>query len=610
MAQIVFERTGVRRAGPGRAITLILLVLALWIGVREGSSLALDYAWWKELNQLETWLGLFLYAYAPLTLATIVAFAVLWFAHNRAVRFAEVDRRQFKLFLRVANLVLLGLAWAVAASTLENWTIVRFWGSRAIGSAPGEFHDPVFGLPLKFYLFDLPFYSALRDFLLALAIVAALLFWAAARGWQLQSRLRDIRNVREMDLSLLRLPGGLESRFLRGAVALILVAFACRYFLGRYELVWHEHGFMVGIDWLEDHITLPLQWLLIAACIAGAALAWLGRWRTVLILALLVPVTWLIPRLASLLYVKPNEISLESSYIDAHIHATRSAYGLENRVTAIEYKTDVARTTLDVNQHKNLLDNVRLWDWRAFHDTVTQSQALRPYYIFHDTDVDRYTIDGQYRQTLMAPRELDISKVQNAGWINPRFIYTHGYGVALAEVSKITPEGLPVFLVENMPPDVKTPSLKIARPQIYYGEVTHDPIFVRTAQPEFDYPSGADNEKTRYDGRGGFPISSFSMRLAAAIHEVDPNILLTDYLTGESRMMMHRRVTDRVSRLAPFLEWDPDPYLVIAADGRLVWMIDGYTTSDAHPYAATGRDAERRHRQLHPELRKGHHRRL
>jgi hypothetical protein len=205
---------------------------------------------------------------------------------------------------------------------------------------------------------------------------------------------------------------------------------------------------------------------------------------------------------------------------------------------------------IDVTKHKNLLQNVRLWDWRAFHDTITQIQALRPYYTFFDSDIDRYTIDGQYRQVLLSPRELDIRQLPDArkSWINPHFIYTHGYGLVLAPVSQITPDGLPVLLIDNAPPEVKTSSLKITRPEIYYGEVTHEPIFVHTAEKEFNYPSGADNVQNTYDGKGGFPISSLPMRLAAAVHEADANILLTGYLTPNSRMMIRRKIRPRLER--------------------------------------------------------------
>ncbi len=207
--------------------------------------------------------------------------------------------------------------------------------------------------------------------------------------------------------------------------------------------------------------------------------------------------------------MRPNEISLERPYIQTHIHATRSAYGLEQQVQEVEFHAQ-PDAPIDVDQHKPLLDNVRLWDWQAFHDTITQRQALRTYYVFHDSDVDRYTIDGQYRQVLLAPRELDISQLPDArsNWINPAFIYTHGYGLVLSEVSKMTPDGLPVLLIDDAPPEVKTPSLKLTRPEIYYGEVTHEPVFVNTAQEEFDYPSGEQNAYSRYEGKGGFPISS------------------------------------------------------------------------------------------------------
>ena len=352
-------------------------------------------------------------------------------------------------------------------------------------------------------------------------------------------------------------------------------------------MVYNEHGtFLVGVDYVDQHIGLPLQWLLIVAAIAAAGFVWMGRWRLAAGMALALVVSFVTPRAVSALYVGPNEISLQRPYIQTHIHATRSAYGLEERVQEVEFKAQ-PEAPIDVVHNKPTLDNVRLWDWNAFRDTITQIQALRPYYVFADSDVDRYTIDGEYRQVLLSPRELDLSKLPaaRANWINPAFIYTHGYGLVLAEVSQITPDGLPVLLVENAPPEVKTSSLKLNRPELYFGELAHEPVFVNTAQEEFNYPSGEQNVRSRYEGKGGFPISSFMMRVAAAVREAEPNILLTDYLTPNSRMMIHRKVRERLQELAGFLEWDTDPYLVITDAGRLVWMVDGYTTSDAHPYS-------------------------
>ena len=567
--------------------TLIALILILLFGTRSLASYAIEIQWWKELGQFDTWLSMLWYSVAPVVAATLLAFAVLWLAHARALKFAGTSLREHRLYARVSALVLLFLGWMIAGSAIDTWTVVRFAGSRGLPAAATVWHDAVFGRPLSFYLFDLPFYILLRGYVLALVIVCILVYWAAARGWQLRYRLPELRDSRELDPAIFRLEGGLESAFLRGAAVVLLLAMAVRFYLGRYEMVYNEHGsFLVGIDYVDQHIGLPLQWLLIAASIAAAGFVWMKRWILAGSMAGALVIAFVAPRAVSALYVKPNEISLERPYIDSHIHATRSAYGLEQQVKEIEFNAD-PNASIDSAKHKPLLDNVRLWEYQPYHDTITQRQALRTYYVFNDSDVDRYTIDGQYRQVLLSPRELDIRQLPDASanWINPAFIYTHGYGLVLSEVAKMTPDGLPVMTIYDAPPRSDTTSIKLTRPEIYYGEVTHEPVFVNTAEEEFNYPSGEKNEKSRYEGKGGFPISSLPMRLAAAIRENQPNILLTDYFTSNSRMMIRRKVSDRLQELAGFLQWDPDPYMVITDDGRLVWIVDGYTTSDAHPYS-------------------------
>jgi uncharacterized membrane protein (UPF0182 family) len=568
-------------------ITLLVVLVLLLLGARSLASYAIEVRWWQELGQFNTWLSMLYYGIAPVAAATLIAFAALWIAHARALKFAGAALRDHRIYSRISTLVLLFLAYLISAVSIDTWTVVRFAGSVGIPAAATGWHDTVFGKPLSFYLFDLPFYGLLRSYALAVVIFCILLYWITARAWQLRFSLPQLRDAHELDASFFRLEGGLESRFLRGAAVVLLLALAVRYFLARYEMVYNEHGtFLVGVDYVDQYVGLPLQWLLILACIAAAVFVWLGRWILAGSMAVALVISFVVPGAVAALYVRPNEISLERPYIETHIHATRSGFGLEQRVRETEFKAQ-PDAPIDVATHKPLLDNVRLWDWRAFHDTITQIQALRPYYVFHDSDVDRYTIDGQYRQVLLAPRELDISQLPSAraSWINPAFIYTHGYGLVLSEVSKMTSDGLPELLVDNAPPVVRTPSLKLTRPEIYYGEVTHEPVFVHTAQEEFNYPSGEQNVRARYEGKGGFPISSFFMRLAAAVREGEPNILLTDYFTNNSRMMIRRRVLDRLQVLAGFLEWDKDPYLVMTDAGRLVWMVDGYTTSEAHPYS-------------------------
>ena len=581
------ERGGRASGFSATRITLIVIALIVLFGARSFATYVIEIEWWKELGQFNTWLSMLAYSTVPLAAATLLAFAVLWMAHARALRFAGTALREHKLYTRISSAALLFVGYLIASGSIDTWTVVRFAGSRGLPAAATAWHDSVFGKPLSFYLFDLPFYMLLRGYVLALVIVCILIYWGAARAWQLRSRIADLRDARELDPGIFRLEGGLESRFLRGAAVALLLAMAMRFFLGRYEMVYNEHGnFLVGIDYVDQNIGLPMQWLLIVACFGASLFVLIGRWVWAAGMAIALVIAFIVPPAVSTLYVKPNEISLQRPYIDTHIHATRSAFGLEQQVKEIEFQAQ-PDAPIDTTQYKPVLDNVRLWDWHAFHDTITQRQALRTYYVFHDSDVDRYTIDGQYKQVLLSPRELDIRQLPDAraNWNNPAFIYTHGYGLVLSEVSKMTSDGLPVLTIQDAPPKVDTPSLKLTRPEIYYGEVTHEPVFVNTSQPEFNYPSGEDNVRSRYEGKGGFPISSFFMRLAAAIRENEPNIVLTDYLKPNSRMMIRRKVRERLQEIAGFLQWDTDPYMVITDTGKLVWIVDGYTTSDAHPYS-------------------------
>jgi uncharacterized membrane protein (UPF0182 family) len=571
-----------RRTRHVPVVALVVTLLAALFLVRWGASLLIEFAWWKELGQVHTWIDYYSYQTIPVTIGVILSAVVLWLAHGRAVKFAGVNMKEYPLYSKLTTLGALFLGWLIAAANIDNWTIMRYVGSRSLPAAANAWHDPVFNQPLHFYLFDLPFYESLRVYVLALTIASIVVYWISARAWQLRYQLPDF-NPQHIDIRFLRLSGGLESKYLRGAAVVFLMAMAVKYYLGRYGMVWNDHGFMTGIDYTDATVGLPLQWLLIAAAIAAAVLVLLSKWIPAASMILALPIAGIVPAIFSSVYVKPNEISLESPYIDSHIKATRSAYGLEYRVKETEFETS-PEATLDETKHKTLLDNVRLWDWKPFHDTVSQTQALRPYYIFSDTDVDRYTIDGQSRQVLLSPRELDINQLPSgasSSWVNRHFTYTHGYGLVLAEVSKITPEGLPSYLIDNMPLEIRTPSLKVTRPELYFGETQGDKVFVHTAQAE---ATGAD-QQTHYEGNGGFPISSLFMRLAASIEQGDANILLTSYLTPESRMMIRRKLRERLDTMAGFLLWDGDPYLVITKEGRLVWMIDGYTTSDSHPYS-------------------------
>ncbi len=568
-----------------RRVVILLLIFALLIGARTISSWVIDYQWWREVGQVATWVAMILYGTIPAVAVGLIAFLVLWTAHARGVKFAGARLRDYPLYSRLSTFALLVASGLFAAAIVDSWTVVRFFGGRDLAADAAAWRDPVFGHPLAFYLFEVPFYSLVLGLIVGLSLLAMLVYLAAARGWQLRSRWPSSEGQLEIELADLRVKGAFGSWFLRSAAALFFLALAGRFWLGRFAMLSNDHGFLVGIDYVNDNITLPLQWLVIASALAACLSVLAGKLKPALVVVAALAVQAIVPALVSAVYVKPNEISLQRPYIKRHIQATRSAFGLTKRVREVEFAAKL-ESKIDMSRHKALFDNVRLWDWRAFHDTVTQIQALRPYYVFNDSDVDRYTIDGQLRQVLLTPRELDIRQVADAGrWINSRFIYTHGYGMVMAEANRITPEGLPMLFIKDAPAVVQTPGLKLTRPEIYYGEVVHEPVFVRTGQNEFNYPAGSGNVHSRYEGRGGFPISSLGVRLAAVLASGEWNILLTGYLAPESRMMIHRRVLDRLEEIAGFIRWDSDPYLVLTEAGRLVWIVDGYTTSDSHPYS-------------------------
>ncbi len=577
------ELPGRRNPQVGIAAIVIAVVVVLAFG-RTICSYVIDYFWWREMGQVPTWLRMTAYRYLPGLAAWVIVFAVLWVAHARGMRHAGERLGAWPLYAKLSTLAVAFVSLILTLSTVEGWTVARYVGGR--GASTSAWTDPVFGKPLPFYFFDLPFYNMLLSWVAATAFVGALVYYVAARGWQLKHDMPGYVLGQELDLRDLGRLGRLETGLLKGLAALFLVALAAQFWLGRYELMLSDHGnLMVGIDYLQQNLGLPLQAIKAGAAVLAAILVVIGRRKLAIACAAVLVIDFLLPPLAASLYVRPNELMLEKPYIVRHIEATRAAYGLDMRARVVDFAAQ-KEGRIDFAANRPLLENVRLWDWRAFHDTLSQSQPLRPY-TYADTDVDRYQIDGRLRQTLLAPRELDLNQLGDARnrWINRALTFTHGYGFALAEANQISDTGLPQLLVLNAPVEVKTKSLKADRPEIYYGETMDETVFVRTSQPEFNYPSGSSEVNTRYEGKGGFSMSSLGMRTLATIADGDWNILLTNSLTPESRMMIHRKVTERVAELAPFLSWDEDPYLVTTPEGRLVWIIDGYTTSESHPYS-------------------------
>jgi uncharacterized membrane protein (UPF0182 family) len=447
---------GSRGRRPGLLFAAILLLVVL-IGSRSLASTLIDYNWWQEIHQISTWWNLLLYGTVPFLLAVLLYFCIFAGAFVFGMRGSK-DRHRFgyltrSLVMKLGLAVLALLSFIVANANVDSWTVVRFFGGLQVGANAGEYVDPIFGKALHFYFFNLPFLNMLVSMALTACVISLIIYWLAAHAERIGDQMPSgFPSEMPFQLEPASLARFFESGFVRLAAALLLACVAAKLFFARYGLLMEDHGqYLVGVDWVADHVVLPLQWLLIAGCVFGAALVAAKKPRWALFVLVLLPVRWLLPSLVASLYVRPNELALEKPYIQYHINATRAGYGLKTRVTETVLNT-ASEVPIDYSKHKAVLDNVRLWDWRAFHDTISQIQPLRPY-VYQDTDVDRYTIDGRLRQVLMAPRELQLSQIGEAAgrWINPHLIYTHGYGVVMAEANRITPDGLPVLFIKDAP---------------------------------------------------------------------------------------------------------------------------------------------------------------
>ncbi|MFM0207781.1 UPF0182 family protein [Paraburkholderia sediminicola] len=475
--------------------------------------------------------------------------------------------------------IVLGLL--IAAGQISNWDLVL----RFLHQVPYGERDPVFGQDIGFYLFSLPAYLAFKNWLLQLlvcsAIVAAVVY--GVRG----------------DITFERPPLGLSAAATAHGSALLGAFFVLKagsYALDRFLLLYDDNGVVVGAGYTDIHVELPVLWVLIGLASAAAVASWVNmRWRDYRIPAaslLLVFGTSFVfaliyPALFQRLYVKPSELQLETPYIQHNIALTRMAYGLTQiAVKPFPAEQDLNLTSLEVN--RATVDNIRLWDVQPLLDTYAQLQEIRTYYKFLSVDIDRYRLDAGYRQVMLSARELEPSMLPpNAQtWVNLHLLFTHGNGVVMSPVTEKSTEGLPSFYLQDIPP-VAHGGPAIREPRLYFGEGGEGYVIVKGSVSEFDYPKGKDNVYTKYSGSDGIAIGSTARRSLFAWQFDDPNILLTDYVTSTSRILLHRNIQDRVRTIAPFLTLDHDPYLVIS-NGRLFWMQDAYTTSSWFPYAQPG----------------------
>jgi len=472
--------------------------------------------------------------------------------------------------------VVLGIL--IALGETGNWDLVL----RFIHQVPYGQYDPLYGKDIGFYLFSLPAYVALKNWMLLTVFMSALVTGAVyfAHG----------------DILLDKGRRWLSSAAATHGSALLGLFFAVKawsYSLDRFLLLYGDNGVVVGAGYTDIHVELPLLWALVGLASAAALASWANMWvrthRLPLAAAALVfgssfLLVLVFPAVFQRLYVKPNELQLEAPYIQRNIALTQEAYNLR-QIAVKPFPAEQQLTFQSLQDNRATIDNIRLWDWKPLMNTYAQLQEIRTYYKFHNVDVDRYVLDGSYQQVMLSTRELEPALLPpNAQtWVNRHVLFTHGNGVVMSPVTRRSAEGLPIFYLQDIPP-VASGGPAVREPRIYFGQGADSYVIVRGSTPEFDYPKGKQNVYAQYDGADGLAVFGAARRTLFAWYFNDPNILLSQYITDESRILFRRNIRNRVLTIAPFLRLDKDPYMVISA-GRLFWMQDAYTTSHWFPYA-------------------------
>lgn len=488
----------------------------------------------------------------------------------------------------------ISVAWALLLSSImcSRWELWALF----LNQVPTAERDPIFHKPISFYLFSWPVWEMISGWAFGLAIW---IFLASAL-WALMTYISKLpRNLQEK---------ARRSAYVATAFALagVLVTWASRLYLARFSLLWRGDEIYTGIGYVQSNITLPSQILLIAVLGLCSILVFWNALRArslkVFVACMAIPLSisilsGLVANYVSNFVVKPNQLALETPFIKHNIDATRESFALD-RVAArdfpVEGDSKAIRTGARIpgetgsNGNGSSLDNVRLWDWRALQATLTQTQALRTYYEFPDVDVDRYVVNGRMRQVMISARELNTGRLPETSrnWINEKLIYTHGYGVVMNTASEFTPEGRPRFIVSDMPLKFSAPEIKVTRPELYFGQFTQSHVYVKTGQPEFNFPRGGKDSHSTYEGNGGIALGGFFRRTALAWALGDlSKIPFSKAITPQTRVLLYRQINERASRIAPFLKLDDDPYIVVDKAGRLKWMLDAYTTSLYRPYS-------------------------
>jgi uncharacterized membrane protein (UPF0182 family) len=571
-------------------LALLLVAVLLFLAGPSLVRFYTDWLWFGEVGYQRVFLTMLQSQGTLFTITFVLATA--WLALNLNIALKAIGNvrpvfttregiqltlpggRQLRSLALGAALLLAALIGLFLAGRWQEWLMWRH-------GVPFEIQDPILGRDVSFYVFSLPFLRLIHRLAQTLVVLAAL---STAAIYLVSGNLTS-----GFPAQLSMSPSARRHLVLLGAAFLALLAWGA--WLQRTEHLVESSGLIYGASYADVYGRMPAALVLVFVAFVGAALAvWQAfdrrNWPIPVAIGLYLVVSIGGEVYSSVLQrfiVTPNEQVRETPFIEHNIAATRRAFALEN-IEERPLSGDALLTRADIMNNAATLENVRLWDHQPLLETFGQIQEIRTYYDFTSVDNDRYRINGALRQVMLSARELNSASLPNRTWVNERLTFTHGYGLTLGPVNEVTSEGLPVLFVRDLPPQT-TVDLNIDEPSIYFGELTNDYVIVRTETREFHYPRGDDNVFSRYEGTGGVSLGSFWRKLLFALRFGSYQIVLSDDIGPESRILFNRNIRERITTLAPFLRFlDQDPYLVVA-DGRLFWLYDAYTSSPFYPYS-------------------------
>jgi uncharacterized protein len=574
-----------------KALLLLLVLVVIGLSVAPSLVHALTEWWWFDSVGFTQVFWTRLGWQMLLGSVTFVVYSLfLWgnfrvaFKQTQGLTIPLKRGRSIEAISQVAlqrgAVILIGFtAFIAAAISASAWeTVLKFLNATRFGEA-----EPVFREDISFYVFALPFFGVVRNWLLGLLILG---LGVSALIYGLQEAV-NLTSERRMTI-----PRGVRTHLqllLAGMAGLV----AWSFWLARYTLLLSGSGSVFGAGFTDTHARLLGFQVLSLLAAAIAALLVVLVWRRRLTLLWWGVGLWLVAALLLLIgypwfqqqfFVKPNELAKETPYLTHNIRFTQRAYGLQ-AVQRQNFAANTQVTRQSLQNNPQTIDNIRLWDYRPLLSTYRQLQEIRLYYHFQDVDVDRYRLQDKVQQVMLSARELVVNQLPSEArtWVNQHLKYTHGYGAVMNAVNRVNTNGLPELYLKDIPP-VSTVNLPITQPAIYYGEVNNPYIVTNTTTPEFDYPQGSTNAVTTYQGKGGVKLSSFWQRLAYAYDQGSWEILMSNYLTPQSRIHYHRAIGERIRQVAPFLRFDSDPYIAVI-NGRLQWLVDAYTVSNRYPYS-------------------------